>query len=822
MERDGSGLQSLVLMVNQLQDAFTKLGYEPMSLPQIAVVGGQSAGKSSVLENVVGKDFLPRGNGICTRRPLVLQLVHTPSLSKNGAYGEFLHKPNVKFKNFDHIRQEIEKVTDDETGMNKGISDVPINLRIYSRSVTNLTLVDLPGLTRVATGDQPENIEELIRTMMLKYITQENCIILAVHPANTDALQIAKSADRMGERTLGVLTKLDLMDDGTDAMDILVGKSFPLKLGWIPVVNRSQKDITNYKAIDAQWKSEKKYFESHDQYRTIAKRCGTKVLVQRLSKLLAKHIQHCLPEIKSKIETFMREKKEELSGLAELDNPAQKQRMVLDTAMSFAHKLEDLILGTDDDIPDDVLCGGAKLNHIFTNEFPARLEQVKVLEYITNDEINMTIKNTQGIRAGLFIPEETFEVLIRRAVVLLEEPAQECVMDCYLELNRIVDNITLPTMSRFEKLRERVIGVTKALIGSCLADTKELVRTLIKMEQVRINTDHPDFEMYKSSIGVLIAQDSDKHQRKAALHQRRRRSIEQTFQQAREIGKELDMDTAGIGPPGRSMMEGYVSKETLHTFRKASFERMYMVLRENRMIYLYDSKQASERFTMPLKQFAVKGTRVEFEIGGGESGDPAFRVSGIMKEGIRKDLKFSCTNTNSAQKWVHSLTIAAEDTMWENWLQKENEKDVENDNEAGQKEEGGKKKGKKPPPPLPSRGRNEMAEFPKSPRSAREKKEKKSEGGVQTEVLKRLLCSYFDIVVKKIRDSIPKAIILNLVEKVRETLQRELVAQLYAPDLIDELLNESESASAERRRIKEAIALMEKAMQTIKETQRLS
>ena len=64
---------SLVGIANKLQDAFSTLGYSPLSLPQIAVVGGQSAGKSSVLENVVGADFLPRGSGICTRRPLVLQ-----------------------------------------------------------------------------------------------------------------------------------------------------------------------------------------------------------------------------------------------------------------------------------------------------------------------------------------------------------------------------------------------------------------------------------------------------------------------------------------------------------------------------------------------------------------------------------------------------------------------------------------------------------------------------------------------------------------------------------------------------------------------------
>jgi hypothetical protein len=70
------------------------------------------------LENFVGKDFLPRGSGICTRRPLVLQLVNTP----NGEWAEFLHAKGKKFTNFDDVRKEIEAETDRMTGSNKGKS----------------------------------------------------------------------------------------------------------------------------------------------------------------------------------------------------------------------------------------------------------------------------------------------------------------------------------------------------------------------------------------------------------------------------------------------------------------------------------------------------------------------------------------------------------------------------------------------------------------------------------------------------------------------------------------------------------------------------
>ena len=102
------------------------------------------------------------------------------------------------------------------TFVSPGISPLPINLRIYSPHVLTLTLVDLPGLTKVPVGDQPRDIEKQIRDMLLKHITKPNAIILAVTAANTDlansdGLKMAREVDPEGTRTIGVLTKVDLM-----------------------------------------------------------------------------------------------------------------------------------------------------------------------------------------------------------------------------------------------------------------------------------------------------------------------------------------------------------------------------------------------------------------------------------------------------------------------------------------------------------------------------------------------------------------------------------------------------------------------------------
>lgn len=118
-----------------------------------------------MLENIVGKDFLPRGSGIVTRRPLILQLInipsedvpegeealpHTPaSVATQHEWAEFHHISGRKFTDFSDVKREIENETARIAGSNKGISRQPISLKIYSPHVLSLTLVDLPGLTKV-------------------------------------------------------------------------------------------------------------------------------------------------------------------------------------------------------------------------------------------------------------------------------------------------------------------------------------------------------------------------------------------------------------------------------------------------------------------------------------------------------------------------------------------------------------------------------------------------------------------------------------------------------------------------------------------------
>lgn len=165
-------------------------------------------------------------------------------------------------------------------------------------------------MTKVPVGDQPSNISSLIEEMILQFISCDYCLILAVSPANSDlansdALKIAREVDPEGLRTIGVITKLDLMDHGTDARDVLENKLFPLRRGYVGVVNRSQKDIDGRKDINTAIAAERKFFLGHPAYRHMADRMGTPYLQRILNQQLTNHIRETLPGLRNKLQSQM-------------------------------------------------------------------------------------------------------------------------------------------------------------------------------------------------------------------------------------------------------------------------------------------------------------------------------------------------------------------------------------------------------------------------------------------------------------------------------------------------------------------------------------
>jgi len=541
-------MDQLIPVINKLLDVVAVVESSPIDLPQIVVVGSQSSGKSSVLEAICGKDFLPRGTGIVTRRPLILQLINKKASSTGPKeWGEFLHIPGQKF-DFNDISAEIKKETIRELGNNSNISSRPINLKIYSPAVLNLTLVDLPGLTKVAVGDQPKEISNLIREMVLSFIIKPTAIILAVSPANvdlanSDALNLAREVDPLGVRTIGVLTKLDLMDKGTDCLDVLQGRVYQLKLGFIAVVNRSQADINTNKSITAAREQERLFFANHPVYKQVVSRSGTEFLSKTLNKILMNHIRDTLPDLRMKVNATLSTARQEMAALGDSGISKSKGALLLQVINSFVSSYIGTIDGRlNSQQATEELYGGARINYIFNDVYGAYINSINNLANLTDEQIQVRISNATGTRSSLFIPEEAFEQLVKMQIKVLEEPSLRCVDFVFDELQRIVNLIEVTELKRFDSLREKIIDVVNNMLREFKKPTREMIQDLVSMEIDYVNTNHPDFIGGGSAIAKIKAraqkQDGHNHNTEAEDLSRTQRQQQEAHQKAQREAME--------------------------------------------------------------------------------------------------------------------------------------------------------------------------------------------------------------------------------------------------------------------------------------------
>ncbi|KAG5340908.1 hypothetical protein C0989_012660 [Termitomyces sp. Mn162] len=296
-------IRSMLLSIDQ-SDA--------LKLPSIVVIGSQSSGKSSVLEAIVGHEFLPKGNNMVTRRPIELTLIHTPAENDTTPieYGEFPGLGLGKITNFADIQRTLTDLNL-AVSTSEAVSNEPIDLRIYSPNVPDLTLIDLPGYVQISSMDQPESLKEKIAVLCDKYIREPN-IILAVCAADVDlanspALRASRKVDPLGLRTIGVITKMDLVSPEQGAA-ILAGNRYPLHLGYVGVVAKSSGKGRKDSAMVAR-QGENDYFGSHRGVfgGSSSLMVGTGVLRRRLMEVLESSMASSLHGITNTVQLELEE-----------------------------------------------------------------------------------------------------------------------------------------------------------------------------------------------------------------------------------------------------------------------------------------------------------------------------------------------------------------------------------------------------------------------------------------------------------------------------------------------------------------------------------
>ncbi|XP_059409562.1 interferon-induced GTP-binding protein MxA [Carassius carassius] len=476
-------------------DSLRSLGVEKdLALPAIAVIGDQSSGKSSVLSGVA----LPRGSGIVTRCPLELKMIRTKDEAKwHGRISydeteEDIYDPA-------EVEKKICEAQDKMAGKGVGISDELISLQITSASVPDLTLIDLPGIARVAVKGQPENIGDQIKRLIKKFVTKQETINLVVVPCNvdiatTEALQMAQKEDPEGERTLGILTKPDLVDKGTEqtVVDIVHNEVIHLTKGYMIVRCRGQKEIIDQVTLHEATATEDVFFKDHPHFSKLYDEGFATIpkLAEKLTIELVHHIQKSLPRLEEQIETKLAETQKELEayGTGPPSDPAERLSFLIDKVTAFTHDMFNLTTGEEVKCASDLLVFPELRNEFAEWNVVLYRSGVSFSRKIEKEVDNYEAKY-RGRELPGFINYKTFEGLVREQIKLLEKPAlktlktvSDVVKRKFIQLAQY-SFIGFPNLLKIAKTKIEAIKQDK----ECQAES--MLRTQFKMELIVYSQD---------------------------------------------------------------------------------------------------------------------------------------------------------------------------------------------------------------------------------------------------------------------------------------------------------------------------------------------
>lgn len=502
---------SEIININtSLKNINMELGLQnTIKTPTLVIVGSQSSGKSTLINRILGLDIIPIGNTMETRTPINLELIHT----QTEHYIEFGNYDNLSWnkkkkividtntENFSRIikdiLEEIKLQTNNLAGEELAISDKEINIRFYSPNVPNLNFIDLPGITMIACTDrgQPKDIKDQIRNLLIKYISNPYNLIVCVMPAREDletdiALELVKEYDINGERTIGVLTKVDLMNKNNDISNYIlnnISKDLKLKYGYFAVKNK---------------KDEMDFFNNHDIYSKITNtnKFGVKNLGNRLSEILINRIKENIPDILEKLDTLSQKNKDILFKLGDtLPSNLESKSLIINKYINnisngFLDNLENRYSKYN---------VGRLIKQIFVN-YRKEIDEINPFNNKIDELLVEIIKNSDGNHMSMPLP--TIEIL--EGCLLspkincyeeLEPISIKCLDKIKEQLKDLIDKILdLEGITKYKGLNNKIKNdINNGLINICADKTKNFIMETIKMEKSYIWTDNDKF------IGLL-------------------------------------------------------------------------------------------------------------------------------------------------------------------------------------------------------------------------------------------------------------------------------------------------------------------------------
>ncbi|KAK1401891.1 Dynamin-related protein 4C [Heracleum sosnowskyi] len=483
--------------IRPLLDAIDKLRnlkvmQEGIQLPTIVVVGDQSTGKSSVLESLAGIS-LPRGQGICTRVPLIMRLHHH---SKNESELHLEYCGKVVPTDEMNVAVAIEMATEVIAGNGKGISHTPLTLVVKKKGVPDLTMVDLPGITRVPVHGQPENIYEQISGIIMEYIKPEESIILNVLSATVDfptceSIRMSQSVDKKGERTLAVVTKSDKAPEGL--LEKVMSDDVNIGLGYVCVRNRIGDETYEEAKI-----AESILFQSHPLLSKMDKSMvGIPILARKLVQIQAQIISKCLPEIFKKINGKLN------GNISQLNKLPQKLSTVAEAMTVFMRILglskeslkKLLVRGEFDEYPDkkDMHCTArlAEMLDKFSQDLKNSSQKISDEKFLL-DEISV-LQETKSVALPNFLPRSAFHSLLQLKVKTVSKIPVNFVSEIWDYMKTVVEEVMTQHFEDYPQLQSSIKRAVANQIIKLKEQSTLRVMEVIEMEEIADYTCDPEY-----------------------------------------------------------------------------------------------------------------------------------------------------------------------------------------------------------------------------------------------------------------------------------------------------------------------------------------
>ena len=577
------------------------------------------------------------------------------------------------------------------------------------------------------------------------------------------------------------------MDHGTNALDILSGRVYPLKLGFIGIVNRSQQDIQGNKVLSDALQSEREFFRMHPAYRNMSTRCGTQYLAKTLNTTLMAHIREKLPDIKARLNTLMGQTQQELASYGDVKFTGKEHRgsLILQLMTRFATTFISSIDGTSSEISTKELCGGARIYYIFNSVFGNSLETINPTQNLSVHDIRTAIRNSTGPRPSLFVPELAFDLLVKPQIKLLEIPSQRCVELVYEELIKICHNCGFNELARYPRLQGKLIEVVSDLLRERLGPCSSYVESLISIQRAYINTNHPNF-LGAAAAMASVMQDKQEREKKVAADAEKakrdaRRKKELNGVNGAEDGEE---DTEQQQTPGALPVRSAVKAKESRSMSPAIGRDGHRIGhaasipngagagagKDSFLNYFFGKENGPSAGPLPHQSAITSASR---------------HVSQNNEPSISASFRRGDTRTASLPEPV------ADDE------QEENSGFVSYTPFSG------------------TYSKSANHEFPQPHDDSNPALTERE--ALETELIRRLISSYFAIVRETTADQVPKAVMHLLVNHSKDVVQNRLVSELYKEELFEELLYEDDAIKSEREKCEKLLGTYKEAAKIIGE-----